>query len=490
MIALAPTAEDRAQAQWALALEDFPTFLTKVRIAETIVKEGRELIADAAGAIQFELWPHLLRRARAWQSRKYHEIILKARQLGLSWLAAAYALWTALRQASAKVLLISDTQDDAEELMRKVQFIYEHLDVPAWVKPAFLKWNTEELVISGGGHILCVPSTERGGRGFTATLIICDENAWHLHALANFAAYSPAALDGGQMIILSTANGTTGFFHDQFVAAQVELEAWRHEQGPAPIFRPVFIGALDRPDRDAAWYDRARRTYPGLPQLFKQEYPLSADEAFVQLLGLVFPQFDQETHVREFDPMPWEQCLYRWLAYDLGGGDPTAIGAFGVYRDSGGQFRVHLYGHYYKRFGAPTVDEMAAWMFQWIRPNAPVTFCEADPKDATVEASLRALNIPAHKGDWARFEGLGNHAMFLDQGWFTIRKDALDVIREYVSYRWLTRTDPNDKSRYATATPHDHHGDMMDVIRLALLGIYTRLMSARTGKPAYAEVRL
>ena len=478
--------------EWAYLMRDFPTFLTRVRIARTIVRDdGTERADLQAGELQFELWPHLVRRARAWQSRRSHEIVLKGRQLGLSWLAAAYALWTALRQASAKVLLISQTDDDAKELMRKVEYIYDHLAVDSWVKPPTVTRNTEELRFLGKGHILCVPSTERGGRGFTPTLVISDENAFHLHAPENFAAYSGGALDGGQIIILSTANGPTGFFYDTYTAAVEELEAWRHEDGPEPTFRPVFIGALDRPDRDAAWYERARRTYKGLPAMFKQEHPLTADEAFVQLTGLVFPQFDPERHCRETDPMPWEQCLYRWLAYDLGGGDPTAIGAFGVYRDAGGQFHVHLYDYYYRTDGqAPTVDEMAAWMFAWIRPGAPVYICEADPKDATVQASLHALGIPTRTGDWARFEGLGNHAQFLENGWFTIRTDAREVIREYRSYRWLTRSDPNDKTRYATSTPHDHHGDMMDVIRLALLGIYTRLMSARSGKPAYEGVNL
>jgi hypothetical protein len=40
-------------------------------------------------------------------------VVLKARQLGVSWLAAIYALWFAIRKPVQVVLLISQRQDDA-----------------------------------------------------------------------------------------------------------------------------------------------------------------------------------------------------------------------------------------------------------------------------------------------------------------------------------------------------------------------------------------
>ena len=482
---------------WALALEDFREFLRYVRIARTIVR-GEEAVSDGA-SIPFEPWPHLLERADAWQIRHDNEVVLKARQLGLSWLAAAYALWTVLRQESAKVLLISQTEGDAEELMRKTQFIYDNLTCPAWMRGRVLKRNTTELVIWHGGHILCVPSTPRGGRGFTATLVIVDEAAHHLHAVANWLAYSPAALDGGQIIILSTAAGTTGFFADRYAGAMRGVNG----------FTPVFIGALERPDRvgdDAgtAWLQQAREAFEGMPDEFPQEYPLRAEDAFVQLSGLVYPQASRDVHGRVWNeklklwlradgeagstPPPWEQCIARYGAYDLGGGDPTAIGALGVYRDGAGMMRVHLYAYYWHKYGAPGISDMHQWLTEWDRPEARMVRIEADPHDAVVEASLAALGHNMRTADWSRGKGLGVLAQYLEEGWITFPADAEELWHEFASYRWLTTVDPQSRDRYATSTPYDHHGDLIDMIRYGLMGLYRDFMNRRESRVAFSDV--
>lgn len=474
------TREDvAAEARWALALNYFPAFLSYVRIARTIVREG-QAVTDGP-AVPFEPWPHLLERARAWQSGE-HEVVLKARQLGLSWLAAAYACWTALRQESAKVLLISQTASDAEELMRKVQFVYDQLPVSPWMRARSMKRNTEELVLWHGGHILCVPSTERGGRGFTATLVIVDEAAHHLHAVANWLAYSPSALDGGQIILLSTAAGTTGFFHDRYEAATRGVNG----------FEPVFIGALARPDRvgndgGKRWLSEARAAFEGLPDEFAQEYPMRAEDAFVQLTGLVYPQAGRETHGREQPPIPWEQCIARYGSYDIGGGDPTAIVACGVYR-VGGMLRVHMYGYFWRKNGAPGVSDMHEWLARWDRPDARMVWVEADPKDAVVEQSLRALGHNMRTADWSRGKGLGIMAQFLEDCWITFPAGAEELWREFASYRWLTTVDPQSKDRYATSTPYDHHGDIIDATRYALMGIYRDFMNVRETLTAFSDV--
>src|SRR4051794_1668820 len=88
-------------------------------------------IADGGGT-KFDPWPWQLRLAQVWRERR-QGIILKGRQLGVSWLAAAYALWTALTERGALVLLVSQTEADAVELLAKVQFVFDSL--PEFLKP-------------------------------------------------------------------------------------------------------------------------------------------------------------------------------------------------------------------------------------------------------------------------------------------------------------------------------------------------------------------
>lgn len=484
------------EARLAAARWDFPTFLHYVMLEEVILGPTGE--PTPGGAIKMELWPHLLERAQAW-GMGYDEVILKARQLGLSWLAAAFAVWTALRPGG-RVLLLSKTEDDAFELLSKCEFIFEHL--PAEMQMPLEVDNKGTLVFEGGGTIKALPSTQNAGRGFTARLVIADEAAFHQWAQANFKAYRATVADGGQLIILSTANGVGGFFYDRYqLAVRYQELAEQLERGTAPAFaqgegfqralahapRPVFIPWFARPDRDADWLEKERMQYGGLPEEFQQEYPATAEEAFVQLTGLVYPQFSANRHVLDFEPCPWEECLYRYGSYDQGGGDPSVMGTFGVYRDEEGIERVHQYGEFYKRTGALTVDEAAGFFLAW-HHAAPFLTIEPDPADATLQASLAGMGLPVDLSSrYSRQEGLGLHAWWLDTNRFTTGSHCRDGIAEYPKYRWATRTDPNSKDRYKTSTPHDHHGDGIDTKRLALTRIYYDMM-ARTGNRAGGKI--
>jgi hypothetical protein len=482
--------EDRDTLIRSMRLEaarwDFPTFLNFVFIEQVIIRPGQD--PEAVGPMRMELWPHLLERAQAWQLGG-DEVILKARQLGLSWLAAAFACFKGL-QPSSRVLLLSKTEDDAFELLSKVEFVFEHL--PEELRKPLETDNKSTLEFEGGGIVRALPSTQNAGRGFTARLVIADEAAFHQWAAQNFKAYRATVADGGQLLILSTANGVGGFFYDRFMFAR-RMETLRDqlERGTAgegfdsPEVRaavhaaptPVFIPWNARPDRDIFWLEKERLQYSGLPEEFRQEYPANEGEAFVQLTGLVYPQFSLERHVVDHDPCDWGECLYRYASYDLGGGDPTAIVVLGVYRTPEGLERVHQFGQFYRRTGAPTDEELAAFLLAWHRV-APFTSIEPDPVNATTAATLRSHGLPvAESGRFARQERLGVQAYFLDRGFLTIGAHCKESIAEFYGYRWATRVDPNSKDRYKTSTAHDNHADAMDARGLALLIVYFDMMT-------------
>ncbi len=59
-------------------------------------------------------------------------IILKARQLGLTWLVAAYVLWQIMRNQLYLAIVISVTEDLSIEFLERVYFIMDRL--PVWLK--------------------------------------------------------------------------------------------------------------------------------------------------------------------------------------------------------------------------------------------------------------------------------------------------------------------------------------------------------------------
>lgn len=450
---------------------DFVTFLSHVRV------EPDGDLADSAATIPFAPWPHLIERATAWQSHtREHpasEVILKARQLGISTLAEAYALYVAMER-HGNVLVISKTGDDSKDFGRKALIIYDNL--PESMQRPILTRNTEQISFVGGGRILLRAPTEHAGRSTANTLVIVDEAAFQQWAAKNYKAYRPTISAGGQLLIISTANGASGWFHNFY---------WAARAGKMP-YKAVFIGVFARPDRDQEWYAREEAAFQGVPDEFHQENPRTEAEAFVAKTGLVYPQFSAERHFRkrgDHRTPPWEECLYRVAGGDWGGGDPTAMPLLGVYKAQGG-LRVHGYGLYYRTTGAPIVDELADFLNPWHK-RAPLTAAKGD-HDAILLSTLAALGLPWSKADKNR-ANLGTLAMFLDRDWITFDEDAFEPLsHEFASYRWLQRADPNDKDRYATSTPHDHHGDILDATRYALTYIYRELMTQ--GEPTDVAV--
>ncbi len=54
-------------------------------------------------------------------------VILKARQLGISWLCLSYALWLMLFQAPATILLFSLREEESKELLWRLRGMYDRL---------------------------------------------------------------------------------------------------------------------------------------------------------------------------------------------------------------------------------------------------------------------------------------------------------------------------------------------------------------------------
>ena len=66
--------------------------------------------------IRFRLWPEQRRVAGLLQENRL-VVVLKSRQVGLTWLAVAFSLWLLLFHPIATVLLFSRRDDEATDLL-------------------------------------------------------------------------------------------------------------------------------------------------------------------------------------------------------------------------------------------------------------------------------------------------------------------------------------------------------------------------------------
>ena len=78
---------------------------------------------DAAEIIQpFKMWEAQREALRSIMNHKFN-VILKARQLGFSWLVLHYACWMLLTMEGRTAIGLSQKEDDAKELVRRLGFI-------------------------------------------------------------------------------------------------------------------------------------------------------------------------------------------------------------------------------------------------------------------------------------------------------------------------------------------------------------------------------
>lgn len=226
-----------------------------------------------------------------WQQDRY-SLTLKARQIGWSTLVAAYVLWVALSGADREIILISRTEREAVELLRKVKYAYQNL--PEWLKlraPSSLVDHQQRMAFSNGSSIVSMPSQSDPARGSSAYLVVVDEWAFLANAEDAWASIEPVADVGGRIIGLSTANGSGNFFHQLWVDSETGNNSF------VTMFHPWSAV----PERDQAWYDgKCRDT---LPHIMAQEYPTTPEEAFLRSGNPVFDvEILQRMRRRVVDP--------------------------------------------------------------------------------------------------------------------------------------------------------------------------------------------
>lgn len=246
-------------------------------LASPIALASLCVIDGPAGPEPLDLWDCQKRMIQTVMTEK-RTVVLKPRQVGCSWAAGALALWWAMAHPGTTTLILSIGEREAIELLRRVRRLWESLPAPIRAR-----WDVEAAqhrfalkTPHGTSSILSLPSSSSAGRGYTVSLLILDEAAFMPAAEERMGALLPTIGDIGRAVMLSTANGVSGYFADIWQQAQAGENDWS----------TVFIRADERPDRGEEWIARERSA---LGVLGPQEYPMNPDEAFLNSGANVFP---------------------------------------------------------------------------------------------------------------------------------------------------------------------------------------------------------
>lgn len=228
------------------------------------------------GRILFKLRDAQMETVRVWMSDRY-TVVLKARQIGFSTLAAAYAFWMTYFFQDRFVIMLSRTEREAMKLLSKSKYGYKFL--PFWMREKGPKQTTDhqlKMTFDNESAIESLPSGSDPARGESVYAVFVDEWAFLPNPEEAWASIEPIADVGGRVMGLSTANGSGNFFH----------QLWVGSQTGANKFTGIFYSWDADGERGEDWYEDKARNMQSWQ--LHQEYPRNPSEAFIKSGNPVF----------------------------------------------------------------------------------------------------------------------------------------------------------------------------------------------------------
>ena len=228
--------------------------LTKKEILKEIVKAGKDPVYFTTsycrishpqkGLIPFKAFDYQKDLLVDFNDYRFN-VILKARQLGISTITAAYVAWLMLFHRDKNILVVATKLQTATNLVKKVKAIIKHL--PEWMRISDITIdNRTSFELGNGSQIKSSSTSGDAGRSEALSLLIIDEAA-HVERLDElWTALYPTLSTGGRCIALSTPNGVGNWFHQNCVEAENRTND----------FHMTTLLWDVHPDRDKKWFEK------------------------------------------------------------------------------------------------------------------------------------------------------------------------------------------------------------------------------------------
>ena len=278
------------------------------------------------GKIPFSLYDFQEKTLEQFSQNKLN-VILKARQLGISTLTAGYSLWMMTFHQDKNVLVIATKQDTAKNLVTKVRVM--HANLPSWLKQPCVEDNKLSLAYKNGSQIKAVSSGEDSGRSEALSLLILDEAAFIDKIDVIWAAASQTLSTGGQCISLSTPNGVGNWFH----------RTWTDSEDGLNDFNSIKLHWTVHPERGQEWRDEQDRLLG--PAMAAQECDCDFITSGQNVIdGVILEEIKNTTCIEPIEKRGIDSNLWVWepanytkdyiVCADVSRGDSTDYSAFHV----------------------------------------------------------------------------------------------------------------------------------------------------------------
>jgi len=229
------------------------------------IKKYVKISHPTRGPISFQTYPYQEECVKKFQK---HRMIIcnKSRQLGLSTVSAAYALWLAIFRRDKNIIILATRLETAKLFLEKIKGMFDSL--PEWlVMPNLKTMSVREMKFSNNSKIKALPCTENAARGEAVSLLIVDEAA-HIETFDEiWTGLQPTLSTGGDVILISSPKGIGNQFYNIFQRASDKGEDTEGSNGFYPIRLPWTV----HPEHDQAWFEEQCAALLQSPRAIAQE---------------------------------------------------------------------------------------------------------------------------------------------------------------------------------------------------------------------------
>tara|TARA_B100000287_G_scaffold86833_1_gene79417 strand:- start:1549 stop:3126 length:1578 start_codon:yes stop_codon:yes gene_type:complete len=311
--------------------------LSKEDIVKEILRSGKDPIYfinnyakishPMKGLIPFKTYDFQTDLVSSYNDHRF-TVILKARQLGISTITAAYVAWMMLFHRDKNVLVIATKFGTAANLVKKVKAIHKHL--PSWMRISEISIdNRTSFELSNGSQIKASSTSSDAGRSEALSLLVIDEAA-HVEGLDElWTGLYPTLSTGGRCIALSTPNGVGNWFHQTCVDAEIEKND----------FHLVTLPWDVHPDRDQGWFEKETKNMSRrqIAQELQCNFNMSGETVFhPEDMERISFELEDPKHKTGFDRNLWIWEEYSpensyMLSADVARGDGQDYSSFHIF---------------------------------------------------------------------------------------------------------------------------------------------------------------
>jgi len=385
------------------------------------------------------------------------DIILKARQMGITTIIQALFFWLANTQYNIRNYTVNYNREMTRLVLEKVKTFLKNLPPELMLKmdveskEAYYFSATNSKLNIGTAGATTVGETKTAGRSITISNLHCTEVAFFPDAEAVMPGLlSSVPLDYGIIALESTANGVSGYFYDEYQKAVAGIGMFTrhffpwfmHEEYQIPlkngeeeeIKETLTIEEKEKINRYSLTFPQIkfrRSKQRELGRFFLQEFPETEDEAFLSARGRVYPNFDEQ-NIIEKQNITFKRKL---AGVDWGTRNPFVIVVGGEDYDG----RIVIIEEVYK-VGLSEPDFIReAQAIQRKHPEIEAWYC--DPSGAGHIQSFQNVGINAYPADNSVIDGINEvekslRCDFTGTPGLVVFNTCVNTIREMKAYRF------------------------------------------------------